>query len=602
MNKTLLNWTRKDTSTEISSMLKTLAGAFPIVEGKGKGLAVSFVKAKGEGLCEVERHGATAVIRYSTPAQAGRAIGALLSDLVPDGSIYRESTPFRMLGIMLDCSRNAVMTVEHIQLWMRRLSLLGYNMVMLYTEDTYELPGEPFFGYQRGAFTEAELKAIDAYAAKLNIEVIPCIQTLGHLERILRHSVYTPVRDTSSVLMVEEPKTYDLIEKMIMHWKKVCRTDRIHIGMDETHDLGRGRYLDQKGYRNGFELFNNHLAKVVSLCKKHGLKPMIWSDMYFRLGSKTMDYYDKDAVTPKSAIQKIPKEAELVYWDYYHYNKEFYLDWIQRHRKMGKEPLMGSGIWTWCKYWYDQRMTEGTAGPCIEACREASVKELFFTQWGDNGAFCDHDSAFAGMVYCADKSYSDEKLSPIKLEKRFAAVCGGSYAAHILASNIHGCVENFQPEMWDDPLIETHFRTFANDKPARMSEISKTYAALAKKLASHVKDRSTGDLKHAYLTAKAFADRYGLAAELVAAYKKKDKRALGSVKKKIPGVQKSIQAMARSFRTMWLSHNKPFGIETMQARFGMLDARYTEMSDRLSEYIKGDVKTIPELDCPCPPA
>ena len=44
--------------------------------------------------------------------------------------------------------------------------------------------------------------------------------------------------------------------------------------------------------------------------------------------------------------QKIPKEANLVYWDYYHKDKAFYLDWIERHRKISKEPLMGSGIWT----------------------------------------------------------------------------------------------------------------------------------------------------------------------------------------------------------------------------------------------------------------
>lgn len=601
MTKTVLYWTRTNTSAEISSMLMTLAGDFPIVEGKGRGLSVSFTQVTGEGVCEVERHGPSAVIRYSTPAQAGRAVGALLAGLVADGSLYRESTPFRMLGIMLDCSRNAVMTVDHIHLWMRRLNLLGYNMVMLYTEDTYELPGEPYFGYQRGAYTETELKAIDAYAAKLNIEVIPCIQTLGHLEKILRHHAYAPVRDTSSVLMVGEPKTYQLIEKMILQWKKTCRTDRIHIGMDETHDLGRGRYLDLNGYANGFELFNAHLAKVVALCKKHGLKPMIWSDMYFRLGSKNMDYYDKATVIPRSAIKKIPQAAELVYWDYYHYDKEFYLDWIQRHRTMGKEPLMGSGIWTWSKYWYDQRITEGTAGPCIEACRESKIKDLFFTQWGDNGAFCDHDSAFAGMVFCADKSYSDEHPSRTGLEKRFAAVCGGSYAAHILASELHGCVKDFQPNMWDDPVLETHFRTFAKDKPAKMSGIAKTYAGLATKLALHAHDRTTGDLQYACLTAKAFADRYALAADLLAAYKKKDKRALGAVRKRIPGVQKSVKAMASSFRTMWIAHNKPLGIETIQARFGMLEARYEEMSVRLASYLKGDISTIPELDYKCPP-
>ena len=42
----------------------------------------------------------------------------------------------------------------------RRLALLGYNAAMLYTEDTYALPDEPYFGFLRGAYTAAELRRI----------------------------------------------------------------------------------------------------------------------------------------------------------------------------------------------------------------------------------------------------------------------------------------------------------------------------------------------------------------------------------------------------------------------------------------------------------
>ena len=599
--KIRLNWNIKEVPAELRTMLKTLATEYPLSPGNGKGIAVSFAKANSAGMGEIKLRGKSAKVRYSTSAQAGRALGALLSGLVKNNSIYREITPFSTLGIMLDCSRNAVMTVEHLKTWMRRLTLLGYNMVMLYTEDTYELPGEPFFGYQRGAYTEKELKAIDAYAARLNIEVVPCIQTLGHLEKILRHAVYAPVKDTANVMLVGEQKTYDLVDKMIRQWKKVCRTNRIHIGMDETHDLGRGRYLDRFGYRRGFTLFNEHLTKVVGICQKYDLKPMIWSDMYFRLGCESGDYYDPSTVIPKSVIKKIPGEVELVYWDYYHRDKKFYQDWIERHRNLGKEPLIGSGIWTWDRYWYDSRTTERTVGPCIDACCEAKVKEIFFTQWGDNGAYCDHDSAFAGMVYCGDKAYGRKKPLGLDLEKRFSAICGGNYSAHILAGEIHGGVEGLQPNMWDDPFFETHFRTYAQDNPRKMAKLAGGFASLARSLRPYIRDRAAGNMKYAYCISQAFADRYGLAAELLAAYRKKDKQSLGLLRKKIPHVRRSIRMMADTFRVMWLSHNKPPGIETIQGRFGMIDARYRELGRRLDEYTSGSVKAIPEWDCQCPP-
>ena len=599
--KQALCWQSKTTPMELRSMLKTLGENYPIEQDGKKGLQISFEKCDEAGLLEVQRQGESVTIRYCMPAQAARAVGALLAKLPSRRKPYREHTSFTLFGIMLDCSRNAVSTVDQMKLWMQRLALLGYNMVMLYTEDTYQLEGEPYFGYQRGAYSKTELKAIDKYASKLNIEVIPCIQTLGHLAQILKHRAYFPVKDTGSVMLVGEPKTYELIEKMVSHWRNVCRTDRIHIGMDETHDLGRGRYLKLNGYRNAFDLFNEHLDKVVKICKRHAFKPMIWSDMYFRLGSQTGTYYDPDTVIPKDVVNKIPKDAELVYWDYYHNDKAFYLDWIERHRKMGKEPPVGSGIWTWGRYWHDRRLTEANAGACIDACLEANIKEIFFTQWGDNGAFCDHDSAFAGMTWCADKAYGTESPAATTLEKRFAAVCGGSYKAHELASDIHGGVNGYEPNLWDDPFFETYFRSQMQDNPKRMAEIAAGFQSLARKLKKHTHDKAVGDLQHAYLLASTFAARYALSADLLRAYRKKDTQALARIRRRIPQVVNKIAALEESFRNMWLRHNKPEGLETIQGRLGMLEVRYREMRRRLLEYMQGERKSLAELDVKCPP-
>ncbi len=84
---------------------------------------------------------------------------------------------------------------------LRTLALLGYNMLQLYTEDTYEIDGEPFFGYMRGGYSHAELREIDDYAHQFGIEVVPCIQTLGHLGQMLQWPRYLGLRDTAEVLL-----------------------------------------------------------------------------------------------------------------------------------------------------------------------------------------------------------------------------------------------------------------------------------------------------------------------------------------------------------------------------------------------------------------
>ena len=48
-----------------------------------------------------------------------------------------------MKGLMVDCSRNAVMNLTALKRFVKVISALGYDTLMLYTEDTYEVDGEP---------------------------------------------------------------------------------------------------------------------------------------------------------------------------------------------------------------------------------------------------------------------------------------------------------------------------------------------------------------------------------------------------------------------------------------------------------------------------
>lgn len=117
-------------------------------------------------------------------------------------------------SVMIDCSRNGVLRVSAVKDMLRSYALMGISFIQLYCEDTYEVEGEPFFGYFRGPYSELELKEIDDYADALGIEVIACIQTLGHLGQLLQWPKYGALRDTAEVLLAENAETYALIEKV----------------------------------------------------------------------------------------------------------------------------------------------------------------------------------------------------------------------------------------------------------------------------------------------------------------------------------------------------------------------------------------------------
>ena len=586
-------------SESLRPMLDLLAEYYPIMVADrapaADELAVALVPGAPAGSLEVTVDGRQATVAYDQPAQACRGIGTLLAGIVTAGPAYREQTPFGTVGIMLDCSRNAVMTVAHFQQWLRQLALMGYNLAMLYTEDTYELPGEDYFGYLRGRYSAAELREIEAYATRLGIEMIGCIQTLGHLEQMLKWSSYRPIKDTSSVMLVGENKTYDLIEKMIAQFAGIFRSRRIHIGMDETHDLGRGTYMDRHGHKRGFDLFNEHLQRVTAICQKHGLQPMIWSDMYFRMGSKTLDYYDTNCSIPDDVKRQIPRAAQLVYWDYYHKDKAFYADWIERHRALGFEPIMASGVWTWAHLWYNRAITEATVNPCVDACREAGLKEILFTLWGDDGAYCEFDSSLAGLTYAAERVYAGETTASARIAARFAAVCGADYEAVLTAASMNEFF-NPVPLLWDDPLLRIAWTNERLKASNNWPKLDAHFAKLCRRLRPHRETVEPVDLAHALGILTFFRRKIRLNQTLDAAYPTRDTAGLTQALTQVKSTVRALDQLHASFRRQWHRRNKPFGFDTIQVRLGAQKQRYQELALRLRELVADPSREIPEFE------
>ena len=390
-----------------------------------------------------------------------------------------QTADYDTIGTMVDCSRNGVLNVRSTKYLLRTLALLGYNMLQLYTEDTYEVQGEPFFGYMRGGYSHSELREIDEYAALFGIEVIPCIQTLGHLGQMLQWPRYLALRDTAEVLLPEWPETYVMLQKMIQAATAPFRSNRIHLGMDETHGLGHGRYYSIYGHQNnkpGSQVFVEHLAKVNAICQSLGVQPMIWSDMLFCLSARNnslVGYYDSDQ--PLDVKQQgIPPDVDLVYWDYYHTSANSYDKRIKNHEDLrGASPWLAAGSWTWSRFWTALPFTFQTISANLQAAKSSpGVKHVFLTIWGDEGNEVDLWSSLPAWCYYADHAYSTrlsaDRVDVSLLKSKFDAIVGGDWDDFVRASSIDDTTKDgldvaeddkihFAPNtskwmLWNDPV------------------------------------------------------------------------------------------------------------------------------------------------------
>lgn len=493
-------------------------------------------------------------------------------------------------GMMLDMSRGGVMTVEAVKGMIDAHAALGLNLMMLYTEDTYTVPEAPYLGYLRGRYTEKELREMDDYAAESGVELVPCVQTLAHLEQFLQWDVNRDIKDNDCVLMIDEPKTYAWIRAALTALRRCFRTNRIHIGMDEAHGVGLGEYYQKHGAVNRFELLNRHLNRVVDICKELGFKPIMWSDMFYRLGSKNNDYYDTDAVVPESAIAQIPDVA-LCYWDYYHTDEQFYAGMLEGHRQMGKEVVFAGGIWTWSGILPHVRKTNATMYPALRACLKAGIGTVLATSWGDDGCETDYRLALNQLPIYSEHVWLGEDCTRAEVERMGERLTGLSEACFNAMGAFYADDDDRRPGkglFYCDPLYPlTEGLWDLTGYREGLEEGIKT-------LERHLDDSRC---EYAWLAMRIALEKLNWVNELRPAYLRGDKAVvLTMANEKLPAMRELYVKMMSVWREQWESGRKRNGWETICARLGAVIARLDDVQRILLRWADGTIECVEELD------
>ena len=505
---------------------------------------------------------------------------------------WQQTRHFASCGAMVDVSRNAVMKMETVKRYIDQLACLGMNLMMLYTEDTFEVPEYPALGYLRGGYTLKEIREIDEYAASLGIELVPCIQTLAHLSQFLQWNAAAHLADTYDVLLIDEPATYDFIEAEIRAISSCVRTKRIHIGMDEAHGVGLGQYYARHGAADRFELLNRHLNRVVDICHQYGLEPMMWSDMFFRLGSATNDYYDKNADIPQKVIDALPPVG-MVYWDYYHMDAELYEHMIAQHARMGQETIFAGGIWTWGGFLPHVKRTEASMEIGLRVCAKHHVNTVFTTLWGDDGAETNTLLASSMLPIFSEACWQGANCPKEEIIKAGECLTGLPYEALCAWGDFYPDETDSRPGkqlILGDPLYPL---TILSENDSFEQIIARSRRAM------HTLEPFTDRLDCRYAAAlfDVCIQKAELISQLRERYLECDHEWLcDAVERRLPNLVAAYRTLAALHRELWERDNKRFGWEVLALRYGGAMERLLDVQDELRRYLAGELQSVEELD------
>ena len=512
-----------------------------------------------------------------------------------------EQAGFGTLGTMLDCSRNAVMKPEELKRMIRITAMLGFNAIMLYTEDTYEIPGSPYFGRERGKYTIEELRDLDRYASMFGIELIPCIQMLAHLNAIFEWPPYRDLRDWDDILNLAEEGSYELIRKMAETVSGIFRSRRINIGMDEAYMLGRGRYLEKKGYEKSAAIMQRHLGRVMKILREYGFQPRMWSDMFFRMCTPDESYYHPDFRVNDAAKSAIPEEMTLIYWDYYGTDSERYNRMMKNHFELTERVAFAGGTSSWYGLVPLNRFSLNSARAALESVRKNRIREVYVTLWGDDGGTCSFFGTLPTLT-CYGEACWNGHTEDADLREAMKAASGADFDAFLRFEELEHfrCRKDFSyaPKnpsrylLWQDVLQGKFDCHVPEDAEQLYTEA----------IFRMMEDRQYCHPKYGYLfdTFSALCDvlreKAGLGILLRRVYLAGNRAALREIADSvIPELEKRVEAFRKVFRTQWMKENKPFGFDVQDIRFGALLMRLRAVSETIQEYLDGKTDSIPEL-------
>mgnify|MGYP005747901127 FL=1 len=521
-------------------------------------------------------------------------------------------------GVMLDCSRNSVLTMDMIKWYIRFEASLGMNTMMLYTEDTYEVEEYPYFGAYRGRYSSEELHELAVYADQFGIEMIPCIQALAHLKNTLRWEAMAGMQDTDDILMVGESEVYRFVEACIRRATEPFLTKRVHLGMDEAWSLGLGKYLHKNGYHPKSEIMAAHLEQVAQICRKLGLEPMIWSDMYLRMSSQNNDYYDLPLDADLSGAVKPPADVALVYWDYYHTDENFYRQYLRMHSQLSDKVIFAGGGWVWNGVSPNLKGAKDTTEPAMRAVKEAGIREAVCTMWQDDGAETPMGAGLSSIVRFAEHGFAKE-VSEEALKEQFEFLTGTSWEA----CEILGEFDRPQGSaFYDNPskyLLYQDVLIGLFDEQIRNWDVKSYYEGLRDRLLKALEEgmkrnctqkncmqilqRGGGYAEEVLSLYVCLADALSVKAplgrKLHEAYEKKDRQSLAALaEKEIPLAMEKIRVYRDRREALWNRESRIFGFEVLDIRIGGLLARLESAKKRVESWLNGEVDSLPELEEP----
>ena len=503
----------------------------------------------------------------------------------------RDWPAMRYRGFHDDVSRGPVPTLEFQKKQIRTLAAYKVNFFSPYYEHTLEYENNPLIAPPGGAMTHADVKELVAYAANYHVDIIPEQEAFGHLHHLLKYEIYSPLGETphGHVLAPGQPGSLPLIRQMFAEIFSLFPSRFVHLGADETFELGRGQTAERVKTVGIGSVYIDFLTQIVNALRPSGKKFLFWGDV---------------ALSSPELVNSIPKDLIAVSWTYG--ADTSYVRYIKPFRDVGMETWVAPGVSSWNRVYPNNANALVNIQRFVRDGQRLGATGVINTSWDDDGEAL-FNQTWYGDLFGAAAAWQSGESSIDAFASSYGRVFHGDVtgkideaqrrlsAAHALLSNAKvGDASNYL--FWLDPWTEEgrsmaqRIRPYTHDLRI-LAESTLVLIAQAEPGVTRERDAieamKLGARRMDFIGMKfQFADEvvamYDRARDTTSKGSQRDLADITGVNGRLQDLRDGLSLIRDEYEKAWLRENRPYWLHNVLARYDLATQLWIERGDRVN--------------------
>jgi hexosaminidase len=327
----------------------------------------------------------------------------------------RDWPSMKYRGLHDDLSRGPFPTLAFQKHQLEVFASRKVNIYSPYFEHTLQYSSDPLAAPPGSSLTRAQAQELVAFARQLHITIVPEQEAFGHLHHVLQYEKYADLAESphGHVFAPGQPGSLPLIKSWFTQIAEDFPSPFLHIGADETFELGTGRTKADVDKRGLGPVYADFLTSIHTTLAPLNRRLLFWGDM---------------ATTDPAAIPGLPKDMIAVPWIYWH--EDSYDHDILPFKNAGLETWVAPGDANWNQvYPIAKTALDNISGFVATGQRLGSTGELT-VDWNDDGEGLFNQDWF-GMLFGAAAGWQSGKSDTSAYQATFGTLFYGDSTGQI---------------------------------------------------------------------------------------------------------------------------------------------------------------------------